>query len=1192
MAESTSTYFIEEKYVLCSECSNCWVENDPRILSCQHTFCFKCLENSNIGNNSKIDCPQCKSKTIVPSGKISNLNINLSKHILRRTINLCPKHYKDCLLYCKTHKIEKLCWKCIEDNHFTCKISTMKMQFENSQLKIFVCKLLKDKKKALIQEIKDKEKNILEIIQKEFYSNLTYLNMIFEEKENQVTKLIDEFVNKEKIKDELNSNFQIGLLDNVELIYTDIKLFECENNTLEIPKEMINDNNTNFDKDSFLEIANSINIPCKFLEETDLKNQILSRLIIQPSFYPTLILFTVKFQQSTKEENISFEKYRLSEANSDKFNNLLTKFQSITSLYIVSNVNRNFEIFEDFFNNLKLSIKYLTNFSCINCELDENQAKILGKYFSLYCHNLVKINLSFNDNISNGFQDIFKGLQNSCQSLSTIDLSFCSLDIQHCHFLSKLIEKCKIERINLSSNVRMETGFFVICKALAKSSNYLEEIILSNCKLTEDDCQNFGIILEKCNNIKTIDVSFNAIVRNRLKFICNGLKNSSGTLKKINLSDIGLNSNDGKELGNFLAHCSSIEYLSLERNTDLENGFTSVFYGLKKSSNTLRQLNLFSTAITNQYWTALENCLINCTQLEIFSISFNQLPSDKSLFDLAKCFQKSKHCLKEITIHLNYLNASQLKNIEKLLSSCDHLEKFEALTPYLVGNFDISTMLSKSTKYLTKLNISPFSLNEEMCSNLSNLLKKCQKIETISVYTKDTLQGLKDICDGLVQSSNTLKSINILYDNQNINKTKIMIDFLSKCQNLQILTISWSSAFAKSDYKFFSTLKELSIYFLENCTENNSLRDFLKNFTNLEFLQLYGIKGNEFILNNLIESLKNSYKTLKKFLMPKCEFTEIQLKSIKDSLDICSALNHMNLAIRVTSCGDMGEFLQRQLAKSRENTATLFLCDLNLDTKRCMILSEIFRYLVKIELINLNYNPNMGDGLTSILKSLKLNSAHLKSIELESISLAKDQIIALADLISECRKLEIINLARNAAVGNYMDILCKSLEKNNKSLGYLSLANCGLYEKGCDNLAELCRKCYRLEKIILTSNRSIGKAFINLFKSLKNSHQTLSTIILNDCNLGNEELFSLFKLFEECNNLQTIFLQGIPILMIHLPLLFQSLKKSAETLQKLDVQGSFTDDHRYVRQYSQYIPYAKIYVNAFQLIQNGAISNF
>lgn len=58
--DNDSTYVckIQSSFLECSICLDFWINNDPRILPCQHIFCYECLIQIDI--RDKLVCPNCR----------------------------------------------------------------------------------------------------------------------------------------------------------------------------------------------------------------------------------------------------------------------------------------------------------------------------------------------------------------------------------------------------------------------------------------------------------------------------------------------------------------------------------------------------------------------------------------------------------------------------------------------------------------------------------------------------------------------------------------------------------------------------------------------------------------------------------------------------------------------------------------------------------------------------------------------------------------------------------------------------------------------------------------------------------------------------------------------------------------------------------------------------------------------------
>ncbi|ESO82135.1 hypothetical protein LOTGIDRAFT_135199, partial [Lottia gigantea] len=60
-------------------CSICLeIFQNPRLISCHHSFCFKCLDDfiRNTSKNDKFNCPVCRKEVKVPPGGVGEFSAN------------------------------------------------------------------------------------------------------------------------------------------------------------------------------------------------------------------------------------------------------------------------------------------------------------------------------------------------------------------------------------------------------------------------------------------------------------------------------------------------------------------------------------------------------------------------------------------------------------------------------------------------------------------------------------------------------------------------------------------------------------------------------------------------------------------------------------------------------------------------------------------------------------------------------------------------------------------------------------------------------------------------------------------------------------------------------------------------------------------------------------------------------------
>lgn len=92
-------YLINEDELACAICLNVWFNRDPRTLSCQHTFCFKCIQ-THLSRVQKT-CPICWQK--LGRNEVKNLPRSLLQSAIRKEekISSSRKREHDAEEYCQ-----------------------------------------------------------------------------------------------------------------------------------------------------------------------------------------------------------------------------------------------------------------------------------------------------------------------------------------------------------------------------------------------------------------------------------------------------------------------------------------------------------------------------------------------------------------------------------------------------------------------------------------------------------------------------------------------------------------------------------------------------------------------------------------------------------------------------------------------------------------------------------------------------------------------------------------------------------------------------------------------------------------------------------------------------------------------------------------------------------------------------------
>ena len=139
---------------VCKYCHD--VYQDPRILSCLHSYCLQCINKIHVQGTTSITCPSCYHPTPLPEGDVASLPLKIhlkeeaeQDKVIQRLISLPPPVCDSCedravsVAYCKDCD-DMLCQECwnihrkikISCSHFTYAIDDLQKKSKSDILKM------------------------------------------------------------------------------------------------------------------------------------------------------------------------------------------------------------------------------------------------------------------------------------------------------------------------------------------------------------------------------------------------------------------------------------------------------------------------------------------------------------------------------------------------------------------------------------------------------------------------------------------------------------------------------------------------------------------------------------------------------------------------------------------------------------------------------------------------------------------------------------------------------------------------------------------------------------------------------------------------------------------------------------------------------------------------------------------------
>ena len=226
----------------------------PRILPCTHTLCEKCLKQLIRGNF--VECPECRKKHRVvnavktfPQNKYILANIRRKQaEILKKDqtpVNICEKHGKDLILYCKGPRcLRAICQTCLTRHHRGHDVvETEEIERE----------ALLEKIEDVIKCLEGRKGNIFAVVKKAEIENVECVQRITARKEELIQMINQRF---EQMLEEVRQKGQNYLAEKLKIVEEHLDLLK--NIRDNVDKEVITHKEIEADMETINSVEESI----------------------------------------------------------------------------------------------------------------------------------------------------------------------------------------------------------------------------------------------------------------------------------------------------------------------------------------------------------------------------------------------------------------------------------------------------------------------------------------------------------------------------------------------------------------------------------------------------------------------------------------------------------------------------------------------------------------------------------------------------------------------------------------------------------------------------------------------------------------------------------------------------------------------------------------------------------------------
>ena len=168
--------------------------------------------------------------------------------------------------------------------------------------------------------------------------------------------------------------------------------------------------------------------------------------------------------------------------------------------------------------------KNLLSIKMASCSFDKKDVSLVCSGLSKL-HNIVHLNLNYNNNICYYANEIAAVIIRDYASLRHIEMAGCSFDINGIIKICKSLRLCiNLQNINLSHN--KITGHAIDAVVSVLNNHYFECINLQNCGLTSVSSKNIIMALENITTLKSVDLSLNEMAEDSAAHVAGMITNN------------------------------------------------------------------------------------------------------------------------------------------------------------------------------------------------------------------------------------------------------------------------------------------------------------------------------------------------------------------------------------------------------------------------------------------------------------------------------------------------------------------------------------------------------------------------------------------------------------------------------------------------------------------------------------------
>ncbi|XP_046538048.1 NACHT, LRR and PYD domains-containing protein 4 [Equus quagga] len=238
--------------------------------------------------------------------------------------------------------------------------------------------------------------------------------------------------------------------------------------------------------------------------------------------------------------------------------------------------------------------------------------------------NLTELQVSDSSLNESAFVTLCNQLRHPSSHLQKLWINNVSFSAESWFFFEVLTLSPDLKYLNLNGTALSRKDVKLLCNALSNPKCNVEELLLTNCCLSADDCEAFTWVLNSNNKLKLLNVSYNYLDKG-VPLLCKALRHPDCALEVLVLGYCYLSGHCWKSLSDALLCNKSLVHLDLSANVLKSEELKLLCEALKQPSCQLQSLCLLKCCITARGCQDLASVLTSNQNLTGLQIGYNDI---------------------------------------------------------------------------------------------------------------------------------------------------------------------------------------------------------------------------------------------------------------------------------------------------------------------------------------------------------------------------------------------------------------------------------------------------------------------------------------------------------------------------------------------------------------------------------------